>query len=72
MGDHFNIPGHSLANIKVSILEQVKINNEQFRKERKSVYIGNLTLSTEKLISKNRRNKEDLEYFTLCDISINY
>ena len=41
-GLHFNLPGHSLANLKVSILEQVKINNEQYRKERESFYIRKL------------------------------
>ena len=31
-GDHFNMPGHSLANMKLQILEKVKTNNELNRK----------------------------------------
>ena len=33
-GAHFNLPGHSLANQKTTILEKVKVNNTQYRKER--------------------------------------
>ena len=39
-GDHFNLPGHSLAHMKIQILEQVKYNNEQYRKERESYLIN--------------------------------
>ena len=39
-GDHFNLPGHSLANMKIQILEQVKFHNEQYRKERESYLIN--------------------------------
>ena len=28
-GAHFNLPGHCLANMKATILEQVKYNDEQ-------------------------------------------
>ena len=38
-GAHFNLPGHSLANLNITILEQVKQNNEQYRKERESYFI---------------------------------
>ena len=38
-GSHFNQPGHSLADLKVTILEQVKINSEEYRKERESYFI---------------------------------
>ena len=41
-GSHFNLPGHSLANLKITILEQVKINSEEYRKERESYYIRQL------------------------------
>ena len=39
-GDHFNLPGHSLANLQVTILEQVKKEDEQYRKERESYFIN--------------------------------
>ena len=31
-GTHFNLPGHSLADMTVTVLEQSKRNNEQYRK----------------------------------------
>ena len=39
-GDHFNLPGHSLANMKIQILERVKITSSPYRKERVS-YLNN-------------------------------
>jgi hypothetical protein len=39
-GAHFNLPGHSLANMKFTILEQVKTNNENYRKERERYLIN--------------------------------
>ena len=30
-GEHFNLPGHSVANLKVSIIEQVKFNSDLYR-----------------------------------------
>ena len=41
-GAHFNLPGHSLANMKATIIEQVNINSEQYRKEREHFYIRKL------------------------------
>ena len=41
-GAHFNLPGHSLANLNITILEQAKRNNEQYRKERESYFIRKL------------------------------
>ena len=38
-GWHFNLPGHSLANMKATVLEQVKYHDEQYRKEREHFYI---------------------------------
>ena len=40
-GAHFNLPGHSLADLSITILEQVKYNNENYRKERESFHIRN-------------------------------
>ena len=39
-GAHYDQPGHSLANIKVTILEQVKVNCEMYRKERERYFIN--------------------------------
>ena len=39
-GAHFNLPGHSLANLKVTILEQIKVNDEAYRKERETYFIN--------------------------------
>ena len=33
-GDHFNLPGHSLSDLKFIILEQGKIRSKKYRKER--------------------------------------
>ena len=38
-GANFNLPGHSLDNLKETILEQVKFNNEQYRKEMENYFI---------------------------------
>ena len=34
-GLHFNLPGHSLDNMTATILEQVKYNNEEYKKRAK-------------------------------------
>ena len=36
-GSHFNQPGHCLADLSVTILEQVKKSNDSYRKERESI-----------------------------------
>ena len=41
-GAHFNLPGHSLANMNATILEQVKYSNEEYRKEREKYFIRKL------------------------------
>ena len=38
-GDHFNLPGHSLAHMKIQILVQVKFNDERYRREQESYLI---------------------------------
>ena len=35
-GRHLNLPGHSIDNITVTILEKVRRNNESYRKERET------------------------------------
>ena len=37
---HFNLPGHSLANLKATVIEQVIYNDEEYRKEREHYYIN--------------------------------
>ena len=38
-GDHWNLPGHSLADLRVTILEQTKYKSEEYRKEREKHFI---------------------------------
>ena len=38
-GEHFNLKGHSLSHMKVTILEKVKSQDELYRKERESFHI---------------------------------
>ena len=40
-GLHFNLPDHSLGNMTATILEQVKYNNDKYRKEREKYFIKN-------------------------------
>ena len=38
-GHHWNLPGHSLADLKVTVLEQCKSSAEDYRKEREKFFI---------------------------------
>ena len=38
-GRHFNLPGHSLANLEATVIEQVQTNTEAYRKQREHFYI---------------------------------
>ena len=38
-GHHFNLPGHSLADLSVIVIEQVKKNDTLYRKEREEFHI---------------------------------
>ena len=38
-GAHWNLPGHSLADLRVSVLEQCKKNSEEYRLEREKYFI---------------------------------
>ena len=40
--EHFNFPGHSLADMKVTIIEKVMSNDNMMRKTRESHFIENL------------------------------
>ena len=46
-GAHFNLPGHSLANMKFTVLEQVKYNSERYRRERETYHINKFNTSLE-------------------------
>ena len=41
-GAHFNLPGHSVANMKMTIIEQVKKDCDLYRKEREEYFIRKL------------------------------
>ena len=51
-GDHFNLPGHSLANVQITILEQVKKNDTMYRKEREKYFINKFNTIEEGLNRK--------------------
>ena len=38
-GAHFNLPGHSLADLSVSVLEQTRNSDEEYRYEREKYFI---------------------------------
>ncbi len=39
-GYHFNLPGHSISDMKFSIVEKVKMNDQLYRKEREKYHIN--------------------------------
>ena len=41
-GDHFNKPGHSISNMKITLLEKVKSTDPIYRKERAKYHIRKL------------------------------
>ena len=45
-GAHLNLPGHSLANMKFTVIEQVKYNSEPYRRERETYHNNKFTHST--------------------------
>ena len=38
-GAHFNMPGHTLANLRVTVIEQTRGKSSAYRKEREHYYI---------------------------------
>ena len=40
VGEHFNLPGHSTANMKVTVLEKCRQNSSLYRKARESFFIN--------------------------------
>ena len=45
-GEHFNLPGHSLSDLSIVILEQVKKKDDLYRKESENTLLENSTHST--------------------------
>ena len=39
-GEHFNLPGHTEANMKFTIIEQCKSDEDEYRKEREKYHIS--------------------------------
>ena len=39
-GAHFNLPGHSVANLKMTVIEQVKKQTDAYRQEREKFFIN--------------------------------
>ena len=39
-GHHFNLPGHDLSNLKITILEKQKTEDDLYRKERERYFIN--------------------------------
>ena len=52
-GGHFNLPGHSLSDMSISVLESVKEKNTFYRECRESFHIENFNLQR-KGINKKR------------------
>ena len=38
-GEHFNLPGHTLSDLRITILEKVRSNDDMYRKERERYFI---------------------------------
>ena len=39
-GEHFNLPGHTLSDLRITMLEKVRSNDDMYRKERERYFIG--------------------------------
>ena len=52
-GAHFTLPGHSLSNMKVTILEQVKKDDDLYRKQREQYFIQKFDTMNRGLNKKN-------------------
>ena len=51
-GEHFNKPGHTMADMKISILEKIKSQDPQLRKIRESLFIQKFNTSYKRLEQK--------------------
>ena len=57
-GLHFNLPGHQISDITISVLERINTNDSATRKQRESHWIEQLELYTKGI---NRRRWQDLQ-----------
>ena len=65
-GLHFNLPGHTLADLTVTVLEQSKRNNDPYRKQSRNTTLTDSIPSTKGSI--DRANKyEEGEAFLFCN-----
>ena len=39
-GQHFNLPGHSLSDMRITAIEQIHSNDHMYRKVREKMYIN--------------------------------
>ena len=39
-GEHFSLPGHTLSDLRITILEKVRSNDDMYRKGRERYFIG--------------------------------
>ena len=51
-GAHFNSPGHSLADMKITVIEQVKKSEDIYRKTQEKYHIGRFNTHNEGLNRK--------------------
>ena len=51
-GDHYNLPGHSVADMKVSIIEKVHSRDVLVREERENLFIKNMNTKYKGLNTK--------------------
>ena len=54
-GTHFNLSGNSLAHMKATIIEQVNVNNDLYRKEREHFCIRKLNTFYRARKSRNKK-----------------
>ena len=52
-GEHFNKPGHTMADMKITILEKVRSQDPQLRKVRESLFIPELNTKYKGLNKKS-------------------
>ena len=50
--EHFNKPGHTMADMKISLLEKIKSQDPQLRKIRESLFIQKFNTSYKRLEQK--------------------
>ena len=67
-GDHLNFPGHGLSDMKVMVIEKVKVNDVSYKKERESDHIRKFYTYYRGI---NRKPYLDYTYLLLCKTSVN-